>query len=66
MKGIYREISRPDHIVKVLKWDDDGITYEDGEKIICTKRLKNFDQKFRKDESATIAELAAELVPTIR
>ncbi len=66
MKGIYREVSRPDHVVKVLKWDDDGITYEDGGKIVCTKRLKNFDQRFRKDESATLAEIVADFVPVIK
>jgi hypothetical protein len=57
MKGIYREILRPDHVVKVLTRDDDGIAYEDGGRIICTRRIKSFDQKFKKDDLATLAEL---------
>lgn len=60
MKGIYREILRPDHVVKVLKRDDDGISYEDGGKIVCTKRIKSFDQRFVKDEAATTAEILAD------
>jgi hypothetical protein len=59
MKGIYREILRPDHVVKVLKRDDEGIAYEDGGSIICTKRIKSFDQKFKKDDSATVAEIVS-------
>jgi hypothetical protein len=61
MKGVYREILRPDHIVKVLNRDDDGIAYEDGGRIICTRRIKSFDQKFKKDDSATLAELVSDL-----
>lgn len=60
MKGIYREISEPNHVVRVLKRDEEGIAYEDGGKIICTKRIKSFDQKFIKDESATVAELVSD------
>jgi hypothetical protein len=60
MKGIYREILQPGHVVKVIKRDEDGISYEDGGRIVCTKRIKSFDQKFRKDESATIAELVGD------
>lgn len=60
MKGIYREILRPDHVVKVLKRDDDGISYEDGGKIVCTKRIKSFDQRFVRDEAATTAEILAD------
>jgi hypothetical protein len=60
MKGIYREILRPDHVVRVIKRDADGISYEDGGKIVCTKRLKSFDQRFVKDEAATTAELLAD------
>jgi hypothetical protein len=63
MKGIYREILRPDHVVKVLKRDDEGIAYEDGGRIICTKRIRSFDQKFKRDESATVAELVADFHP---
>ena len=66
MKGIYREVLRPDHVVKVLKRDDDGIAYEDGGKIICTKRLKSFDQKFVKDDNATVAEIVADFIPAIK
>jgi hypothetical protein len=61
MKGIYREILRPDHVVKVLNRDAESIAYEDGGNIICTKRIKSFDQKFKRDESATVAELASGL-----
>jgi hypothetical protein len=57
MKGIYREILNPDHLVKVLNRSDEGIAYEDGGRIICTKRIKSFDQKFQKDESATLADI---------
>ena len=60
MKGIYREISEPSHVVRVLKRDEEGIAYEDGGRIICTKRIKSFDQKFIKDESATVAELVSD------
>jgi hypothetical protein len=60
MKGIYREILRPDHVVKVLKRDEEGIAYEDGGNIICTKRIKSFDQKFKKDDTATVADLASD------
>lgn len=63
MKGIYREILRPDHVVKVLKRDEDGISYEDGGRIVCTKRIKSFDQKYKIDESATVAEIAAQYQP---
>ena len=66
MKGIYREVLRPDHVVKVLKRDDDGIAYEDGGKIVCTKRLKSFDQKFVKDDNATVAEIVADFIPAIK
>ncbi len=66
MTGIYREILRPDHTVKLLKRDDEGITYEDGGKIICTKRIKSFDQKFQRDESASMTELLGNFhVPAI-
>jgi hypothetical protein len=61
MKGIYREILRPDHVVKVLSRDDDGIAYEDGGRIVCTKRIRSFDQKFKKDDSATMAEIVSNL-----
>jgi hypothetical protein len=60
MKGIYREISEPSHVVRVLKRDEEGIAYEDGGRIICTKRIKSFDQKFIKDETATVAELVSD------
>lgn len=60
MKGIYREILQPGHVVKVIKRDEDGISYEDGGRIVCTKRIRSFDQKFRKDESATIADLVSD------
>jgi hypothetical protein len=63
MKGIYREIANPDHVVKVLNRDADGIAYEDGGKIVCTKRVKSFDQKFRKDDNASVAVLVSELAP---
>lgn len=63
MKGIYREIANPDHVVKVLNRDEESIAYEDGSKIICTKRIKSFDQKFRKDENASVAVLVSELAP---
>ncbi len=65
MKGIYREIANPDHVVKVLKHDEDGIAYEDKGSIICTKRVKSFEQKFRKDDSATLADLVADFQPAI-
>jgi hypothetical protein len=65
MKGIYREILRPDHVVRVIKRDDDGISYEDGGKIICTKRFKSFDTKFQKDEAATTAALLADYPGTV-
>jgi hypothetical protein len=60
MKGIYREILRPDHVVKVIKRDAEGISYEDGGKIVCTKRLRSFDLKFQKDEVATTAEILSD------
>lgn len=60
MKGIYREILQPSHVVRVLKRDEEGIAYEDGGRIICTKRIKSFDQKFIKDDSATVAELVSD------
>jgi hypothetical protein len=60
MKGIYREILRPDHVVRVISRDDDGLSYEDGGKIICTKRLESFDKRFKKDEAATTAEILAD------
>jgi hypothetical protein len=60
MKGIYREILRPDHVVRVINRNDDGLSYEDGGRIVCTKRIKNFDQKFKKDEVATTAEILAD------
>ena len=63
MKGIYREILRPDHVVKVLKYDEEGIAYEDGGKVICTKRVKSFDLKFKRDEAASVAAIAATLNP---
>lgn len=62
MKGIYREIQNPLHVVKVLKRDAEGISYEDGGKIVCTRRIRSFDLKFRKDESATIKDLVANYV----
>ena len=65
MKGIYREILRPDHVIKVFKHDEEGIAYEDGGTIICTKRFKSFEQKYRKDESATRAEILSDYNPTI-
>jgi hypothetical protein len=61
MKGIYREILRPTHVVKVLSRDAEGISYEDGGRIVCTKRIKSFDQKFQKDDSATVAEMLVDL-----
>jgi hypothetical protein len=64
MKGIYREILRPDHVVKVLSRDGDGIAYEDGGRIVCTKRIQSFDQKFKKDDSATMAEIVSNLQMT--
>ena len=60
MKGIYREILRPDHVVRVINRNDDGLSYEDGGKIVCTKRVRSFDQRFKKDEAATTAEILAE------
>jgi hypothetical protein len=60
MKGIYREILRPDHVVRVISRNDDGLSYEDGGKIICTKRIESFDKKFKKDEVATTAEILAD------
>lgn len=63
MKGIYREILRPDHVVKVLKYDEEGIAYEDGGRVICTKRVKSFDQKFKRDEAASVAAIAAAYNP---
>ena len=60
MKGIYREILRPDHVVRVISRDDDGLSYEDGGKIICTKRIGSFDKRFKKDEAATAAEILAD------
>lgn len=63
MKGIYREILKPDHVVKVIKRDEEGISYEDGGRIICTKRIKSFDQKFKKDENATVAEMLGDYHP---
>jgi len=65
MKGIYREILKPSHVVKVLSRDEEGIAYEDGGKIICTKRIKSFDQKFKRDESATVAALVSDYQPVI-
>jgi hypothetical protein len=63
MKGIYREISKPEHVVKVLERNEEGITYEDGGKIVCTRRIANFDKKFQKDNSATIAEFISDFKP---
>jgi hypothetical protein len=60
MKGIYREILQPGHVVKVIKRDADGISYEDGGKIICTKRIDSFDRRFKKDDSATLADLVSD------
>ena len=60
MKGIYREILRPDHVVKVISRNDDGLSYEDGGKIISTKHIKSFNQKFKKNEAATTAEILAD------
>ena len=57
MNGIYREIQNPLHVVRVLKRDAEGISYEDGGRIVCTKRIRSFDLKFKKDDSATIAEM---------
>jgi hypothetical protein len=65
MKGIYREILQPSHVVKVLNRDEEGIAYEDGGKIICTKRIKSFDQKFKKDDSATVADLISDYQPVV-
>ncbi len=65
MMGIYRERSKPDHVVKVIQRDDEGISYEDGGKIVCTKRIRNFDQRFKKDNSATVAEIVADFRPAI-
>ena len=59
MIGIYREIQNPQHVVKVLKRDSEGISYEDGGRIVCTKRFQSFDLKFKKDETATIADIVA-------
>jgi hypothetical protein len=66
MKGIYREVLRPEHVVKVLQRDEESIAYEDGGKIVCTKRIKSFDQKFVKDDNATVAEIVADFIPAIR
>jgi hypothetical protein len=66
MKGIYREVLRPEHVVKVLQRDEESIAYEDGGKIVCTKRLKSFDQKFVKDDNATVAEIVADYIPSIK
>lgn len=65
MKGIYREILRPDHVVKVLSRDGDGIAYEDGGRIVCTKRIQSFDLKFKKDDSATVADIVSDLQLTV-
>ena len=62
MKGIYREILQPGHVIKVIKRDEESISYEDGGRIVCTKRIKSFDRKFRKDDAATLAEMAADYV----
>ncbi len=63
MKEVYREILNPDHMVRVIKRDAQGISYEDGDRIICTRRISHFDRKYRKDVDATVAEIAAELRP---
>ena len=63
MNGIYRERSKPDHIVKVIQRDAGGISYEDGGRIICTKRVRHFDLKFTKDNSATLAEMLSDFMP---
>lgn len=66
MKGIYREKERPDHTVRVLDRSGESISYEDGGKIVCTKRIKSFDQKFVRDESATLTEMVADIMPVVR
>lgn len=63
MNGIYREIARPDHMVKVIQRDADGISYEDGGRIVCTKRIRSFDLRFKKDHSATVADLVSGFKP---
>lgn len=65
MRGIYREILRPEHTVKVLNRDAESLSYEDGGRIVCTKRLRSFDQKFRKDDIATNADILAGFQPAL-
>ena len=65
MKGIYREILKPDHVVTVLNRDGSSISYQDGGLLICTKRVKSFDQKFTRDESATMTEMLAGFKPVV-
>jgi hypothetical protein len=59
MKGIYRDIQHPDHVVKVINRDADSISYEDGEKIVCTKRVKSFDSRYKRDDAASVAAMAS-------
>ena len=63
MKGIYREILHPAHVVKVINRDAEGISYEDGGRIVCTKRIKSFDQKFKKDDAATVTAFLGDYHP---
>ncbi len=63
MKEIYREIRNPDHTVCVIKRDANGISYEDGHRIVCTRRIVHFEKKFRKDIEATMAEIVAGFRP---
>lgn len=66
MKEIYCEILNPDHKVRVIKRDENGISYEDGDRIICTRRVQHFEKKFRKDTEATFAEMVADFRPTVK
>lgn len=63
MKEIYREIVNPGHTVRVIKRDTNGIFYEDGDRIVCTRRVSNFEKRYRKDVEATLAEFVAEFRP---
>jgi hypothetical protein len=65
MQGIYREITKPDHTIKVLKRDAESIAYEDGGRIICTKRIRSFDLKYQKDTTATVADFLSDFKPAL-
>lgn len=66
MIGIYRDVLQPDRIVKVITRDDNGISYEDRGSIVFTRRIRKFDERFRKDEAATTAAIFAELGSDLR